>query len=215
MVLQYFAVNWLFQQPPVASRDPLVPPLNPLNPPIAYFEIKLGIITFLGISTAWLGIWVILLVQGTLENISRVTIPTQAHYDLYFRLQGHLHRSILILGAIVGLATLATGALRSWRISEIRDYYPPELVLVYGGMYTIVVALIYVPVYASLLRFGRKIRDAWLPLPLLNSEAWRDVHAKRRDFEQVLQLSLTSSHGYQAGIAILAPLIGRIISVQA
>ena len=202
MVIQFAAIVWLFP----SDREP----------PFERFQISLFIITGLGFVLSLLGSWMILLIGYRIEHNSKELNGNQADYDSHVRLQDHLHRSILVLGTIIGLATLAAGALRNLQIQHDPDFeafYPPEFQLIYGAFYTVILALIAVPTYVSLLEVGTKIRDGQLPPPSIDSDSWSDVHARRRQFDEVFQLSFNSSRNFRYGVAVLSPFIGSVISI--
>ena len=174
---------------------------------------KIRLVSALGYLAASLGLIVVLLVQAALRATSEGSESTDEELELYFQLRSHLHQSGLMLGVIVALATLTTGTLRDLQLSiKGTATYPTEYILIWGAYSMIVIALVYVPVYSSLLAFGRKIRDTRLPLPRLDSGSWSQIYSTRNELADYMQLSVMSGQSFQVSIAITAPLIAGIVS---
>jgi hypothetical protein len=183
--------------------------------PLNHHHVKIGILGFIGfiiaLSTA-IGIWV---VHVALRNIFMREEPGERHIVGFLQYRDYLQRFLSIAGAILGLTTLATGALRNALITYGVDptYFPSELVLGYGLYYSALLALTYAPTYASMIRVGRLIRDALCPLPSSDTQAWRDWYSNRRILDDMLKLQIGARESLPAGVAILAPLGGSVLSV--
>ena len=117
---------------------------------------------------------------------------------------------------ILGAAILATGSLRNsvvvWHHND-ATAFPREFVLMYGGFFTLLLALLYAPVYQTLLDTGRKLVDGACPAVEPRSSAWTDVYEKRKKLEELLQLEVTTSSSFRAGIAIMAPLASSVVGL--
>jgi hypothetical protein len=86
-------------------------------------------------------------------------------------------------------------------------------VLLYGAFFTLLLAVLYAPVYRRLLEQGRRLVDAVCPVPEPVSAEWSAAYEKRRKLEELLQLQLTTSASFRAGIAIAAPLGSSIFGL--
>jgi len=62
-----------------------------------------------------------------------------------------------------------------------------------------------------LLRTGRKLVRDLLPMPSPIDESWQSWYSRQKSLEELLQLSV--SENLRAGIAILAPIAGSLISL--
>jgi hypothetical protein len=183
--------------------------------PFAYHRAKIIAILTIGFVTtalpAAIGIW---LIRAGLRATFQKIQPSDTHVRQYLQFRERLQRFILILGTVVGLATLGAGAARkaliAWGVST--DAYPASFVLVYGAYFTMLIALVYIPTYSSLLEIGRHLRDTFFPTLLLNTSDWADTYAKRKKLEELLQLQTTVQQSLQASVAIFAPLLSGIIS---
>jgi hypothetical protein len=123
-----------------------------------------------------------------------------------------LQQYLTILGAIIGLATLATGTMRNVNIAAGRpeSEYPLIIVFAYGLYYTMILALIYTPAHLSLADAGHRLRDRIFPLDSL--ESLKDDDEKRNKLDEILQLNLNTAQNLRGGIAILAPLLSSLFS---
>lgn len=66
-----------------------------------------------------------------------------------------LARILLAIGSAIGVATLATGALRNAVIANeptAADQFPAIYPLLYGGLFTAILAIVYLPTYEALQR---------------------------------------------------------------
>jgi len=84
-------------------------------------------------------------------------------------------------------------------------------VFVYGLYYTVILVLTFLPTFSNLVATGHKIRDDILPIPSPHSNAWNSYCAKRAKLDSLLSLSMTE--GLRALIAVLAPVLGTLISL--
>ncbi len=126
-----------------------------------------------------------------------------------------LGRVLLALGLAIGAATLATGALRNAVIasgSMTASKFPATYPLLYGGLFTAVLAMIYFPTYDELQRTSRRLVEIAYPVD------WRDRpdHSwfeGRRDFADLLKIELSPLQAFRSGVAILAPILGSLLGL--
>lgn len=180
--------------------------------PFPHFVVKAWILVGLGLSMALLavtGIWLVYVgIRSSFNNIEE----KEQHIQLYLRFRGYLQQFLWIEGVILGLAILAGGALSKIYLTMENGYYPMEFVLAYGAILTLILTLIYIPVYQSLVAVGNQLCDAFFKMPSPNSKSWADVYSKRKKLEELLQLRVTAGQNLRAAIAILIPLLSGIIS---
>lgn len=126
-----------------------------------------------------------------------------------------LARVLLALGVAIGAATLATGALRNAVIangsttpSQFSSAYP----LLYGGLFTAVLAMIYFPTYDELQRTSRHLVDIAYPVDWdhLPDRSWFEG---RSDFADFLKIDLSPLQAFRAGVAILGPILGSVLGL--
>lgn len=133
-------------------------------------------------------------------------------------------RFLSVAGAVIGLALLASGALRNATIDYLTSIKAPaeriatfsaEGVLLYGAFFTGLLLLVYVPAHLALKRFGTRIRDHYFPLsgmPAPDDDAFKPWVDKRANLETVLQLNVTPSQQLLASLFILAPLLSAVLT---
>lgn len=125
---------------------------------------------------------------------------------------------VSLLGVMIALATLATGALRSTYNAYIDKLgtETPELdtglVLVYGLYYTILIGLVYFPVRAVGFESGQVVRDRLIAdLRSEYSDLAEDL-SRRDRVGRLLHLDSGPSYDLQASLGVLSPLIAALVS---
>ncbi|MFQ6026950.1 MAG: hypothetical protein ACE5Q6_05470 [Dehalococcoidia bacterium] len=190
--------------------------------PLAHYVWKLRIITLLGsflvAGPAATGIW--LVYEGVKANEKLITSEERqrslADVEKYVEYGAHLNVFLLILGLAVGMLMLTTGALRYALIATAfanEENFPAALVLVYGAYFTLIVALVYIPTRVSLIEAGRKACDDLLPYVSPTNRLWAQRITDRRHLEELLQVGASAVQSFQAGLAILAPLLSGLVPI--
>jgi hypothetical protein len=195
--------------------------LTPVATPLPGHRPKIILFILLGFAAAapWiLAIWRIgrLARSSTPGALVEAVGPPGSHpFDCYLRLRELLGNAVVVIGIIVAGVTLTTGALRL-AVNEANgnDDFPAASVLVYGGFFSLVLVLIYVPVQLRIIELGRYLRDWAAPV---GPDAKVDDAAfeRRAKAETLLQLTAGPVASAQAGLAILAPLITALVGALA
>jgi hypothetical protein len=155
--------------------------------------------------------------------------------DLDYPLPGHKAKVTILsfIGAGVALmGVLALGrlyfALRHRRLpatkAGIEAYldlrpgkkdsaFPKEHLLRYGAYFSLILALIYAPVYQRLVATGRRLLDDACPADERVSRDWETSYDKRKKLEELLELGVTTSGSFRAAVAITAPLVSSIVGL--
>jgi hypothetical protein len=60
---------------------------------------------------------------------------------------------------------------------------------------------------------GRTIRDRSLPIQEMTGEGWPQRYEARAKADEFLQLGLSTSQSFRAGVAILTPLAGSLLAL--
>lgn len=131
------------------------------------------------------------------------------------RLRQLLQRLLAAVGSLVALWTLAFGAgaemLRSLAAGSGHSgvtQAPPEIVLVFGGVGSLLVALFYVPAATALQRRGQSLCDELFPLAKADeASAILSVAEDRHKLEQLLGMDRSVFADLQTGLVILGPLL--------
>lgn len=130
------------------------------------------------------------------------------------RLRQLLQRLLAALGSLVALSTLALGA----SVSLLRNLagnpgfrvtvFPPQFVLVFGGLGSLLVALFYIPAGTALQRRGQRLCDDLFPLAKADGAAAILAMAEdRHKLELLLGVDRSVTADLQTGLAILGPLL--------
>jgi hypothetical protein len=193
-----------------------------LHYPLRWHREKVLALSLIGIGVALIGIAELALVRFALERAP--TGGTAKDIEHYLTLRTLLQRVLGVEGAIVGAAVLSAGALRNAVVAynQIHTKYesvpdpskfPREFVLIYGAFFTLLLAMLYVPVYFRLLDVGREnVKNACEDADP-RSEAWLAAYEKRKKLEEYLQLEVTTSAGFRSGVAILTPLASALVAL--
>jgi hypothetical protein len=203
--------------------------------PFPHHDAKLTVILVLGLLTCAPAILTIWRVHGALNSQFGAGAPADPQACLAFlrtldrtqegqegnpvagflRLRELVHRSLLVLGTIIGGAILDTGALRLAcnTFFAQADYFPIEYVLLYGGFFSLVLVTIYLPTYNRLQLAGRWLVEHYTRFCEPDSPDWDTSVAKRTQLIALLQLELSLTGSLQAGAAILAPLATALVGL--
>lgn len=128
-------------------------------------------------------------------------------------LRATLRQLLLVAGAVIGAATLASGALRLAVLAAAPSAsFPSEIPVLHGGFFTVVLAILYLPASTSLKRQARALVDACWPVPpsAKPDETW---YRSRQSAEGALGLAVSVRDSFQTGAAIVVPLVASIITV--
>jgi hypothetical protein len=121
-----------------------------------------------------------------------------------------LDRLLSAVGPLVALATLEFGTLLALERNMHLQFgnRPPEYVLIFGGVGSLLVALVYVPPWAALRQRGYRLCDELFPMrDLDNPQAILSLAGDRQKLEQILGLDHSALGDLQTGLVILSPLL--------
>jgi hypothetical protein len=128
-------------------------------------------------------------------------------------LREHLQRLLAIEGAIIGAAVLAYAALRNAVLADPPEQaFPRELVLIYGGAFSIALGLVWAPIYALLVAVGSRLCDSTVG-ERRAEESWADWHHRRMSFEGAIGLNTSATASFRSALAILTPLGSALLGL--
>jgi hypothetical protein len=137
--------------------------------------------------------------------------PTKGgRLEMLIGLRRLLDRLLSAVGPLVALATLELGTLMALERSVHHPFgnRPPEYVLIFGGVGSLLVALVYVPPWAALREAGYRLCDQLFPIRDLDQPpAILSMAGDRQKLEQILGLDHSVLGDLQTGVAILSPLL--------
>jgi hypothetical protein len=197
-------------------------------------EEKLTALTAIGSAVVIATVFGMLLVHAGLIRLGRETASGGADERAiadFALLREHLQRLLAIMGAIIGAAILATAALRNaivafadrvmmepGRFPHVFGHdgfppvFPPEQVLIYGAVMSIVLGLFWAPIYILLIRVGTALRDATIE-GRKDGESLPDWQERQARYGEFLGLQPTTIASFRAGVAILTPLASALLGL--
>jgi hypothetical protein len=191
---------------------------------------------FVGLVLAW-GIW---LVRDGLRQLGQRSLSTEGAkttaLKTFLICKDDLNRFLGTLGAILGLLVLSTAAHRQMVLSYVTYSayhkqpvvkngtetaaivsahvdYGFQLVLVFGLVFTLLIAAIYLPTHLTRTRVADRIRDAYFPALSPDSPEWTSQTSKRDQLAGVLGLGDGPLVQFKTAVPILTPLIGALIGL--
>jgi len=185
-----------------------------LTYPLPHRQAKVIVLGMLGSAVALVGVALLAQVQFAFSHWSLGA--TKAGVESYLQLRAVLERVLGIEGAILGAAILAAGALRNvvvaWHNGD-DSSFPPEYVLLWGAFFTLLMALLYAPIYHRIQETGWRMVEAVCPAQEPTSATWAGAYEKRKQVEEMLRLGVGPTASFRAGVAIAAPLLSSIVGV--
>jgi hypothetical protein len=132
-------------------------------------------------------------------------------------LRGVFTASLAALGVLVMEATLASGALRNaliqWRPST-TNRFPAELVLLYGGFFTALLAAAAIPTYGRLHRRAAAVVEVLFPPLNPGSDGhWQKRLQERQDLSAYVQADSGPLQSFQATVLVAGPLLTGLLSL--
>jgi hypothetical protein len=90
--------------------------------------------------------------------------------------------------------------------------FPATYPLLYGGLFTAVLAMIYFPAYDELQRASRRLVEIAYPVDWREGpdHSWFEA---RRDFADLLKIELSPLQAFRSGVAILGPILGSLLGL--
>jgi hypothetical protein len=177
-------------------------------------HLKILVLTALALSVALVASMSIWLIRGRGEALGRSPALSRSELGTYLRLRSDLEWLLGFLGTVIGLAVFASAGLRHVVLSyDKKANYGAEDVILYGFVLSLLVALIYLPTYATVQRTGTRIRDTVEQLPQPDDQKLEEQIAKRSALDDLLGLQISASASFRVGVAILSPLLGSLTSL--
>ncbi len=146
------------------------------------------------------------------RNVSSEPAAGRCISDLLL-LREHLQRLLAIEGAIIGAAVLAYAALRNAVLADSPEQrFPRELVLIYGGAFSIALGLVWAPIYALMVAVGSRLCDSTVGERRAD-ESWADWHHRRMSFQDAIGLNTSATASFRSALAILTRLGSALLGL--
>jgi hypothetical protein len=197
-----------------------------IDSPLRWQHERVALLTVLGLVMIGPGLVTVFVVADlarerakSIVNSSRRELRLKRIPEV-LRMRETLSRMLFIIGFVVGIATLTTGALRNAVLAADREnlFQDPHLhrpvslpvlyPVLYGALLTAIMALIFLPAHWAVDLYARKIVESVLPPtdPAPRPEWFADY----TNLSNHLGLSANTLDVLRNGSAILAPLIASI-----
>lgn len=134
-------------------------------------------------------------------------------------------RNILtVTGIILALGTLSLNASRDFvKTASEHNCFPHDLIVVFGGVFTVLLGMAYAPAYLALRNLGSNVRDSIVPRVLPEEpkateekewgvervEKWAE---HREKLDDLLKLQIRDWKSFGPQFAIVAPLATALAS---
>jgi hypothetical protein len=140
----------------------------------------------------------------------------RTYIECYLRLREYLGNFLTVNGIVLALGTLGLNA--SWdfvKTANKENFFPHDLIVLFGGIFTVLLGMAYAPAYLALRNLGSDVRDSIVPVVLPKNpgfdvvEEWAGNREKLNDF---LQLQIRDWRSFGPQFAIIAPLATGLVS---
>jgi len=134
--------------------------------------------------------------------------PSDGRMKLYIELREIMLRLLFIAGVVLALGTLAGAALRNAvNADKGENYFPQEYVVIYGGLYSLLLLAAYAPLYGSFFVVGVKLREGAIGEAPATGEDFKTWREKRDALNDSLGLTLSGASALGPPLSALLPLL--------
>ena len=185
---------------------------------VPHLPVKIDVLTALALSTALLAAMSIWLIRGRAETLAGRESYSRRGVEEYLSLRRDLDLLLVYLGTVIGLAVLASAALRHLILVYDQSQgksgnEAPELVVAYGLTLSLILALVYLPTLLTVRASGEQIRDTIQAMPEPSDDDLEKKLSKRDTLAKLLHLDISATTAFRAGVAILTPLLTSLTSL--
>jgi hypothetical protein len=189
--------------------------------PLSHYQSKIGVVVALVLAMGLAGVCGIWIAGLRADRLFRGDADVADELADFL----HLRRTLtMLLGCVatgIGLATLATGALRQAVLAmngllapgETAFAFDQQYVLLYGLVFTGLLAVAYAPSFLALKDAGNRLREATLPLLPPGDPAFGERVDARKRLDDFLEVSLSATASFRATVAILTPLASALVGL--
>jgi len=176
------------------------------------------------IAVYWLGLIVVIPALLTLYSIDegcRDDYPgrkTTGYVEEYFVMRALLRRVLVIMGVVISLIVVATGAyfnaLRAYRDADHPKVKVPSQasLLAYGALFVAVLVAMFLPVFVGVRQRGDRIVDDDIQLVAPGNAALSDNLDKRLELRKYLGLEDNLRDQFERSVLVLSPLLTAALS---
>ncbi len=182
--------------------------------PLPHYALKVAVLNmllWLVLFSTSLTIW---LIRDRLRALASAK-PTAQTLRVYLRMRADLEWLLIYLVAVITVSLLGLAARRQFIVDLGQQALPPpaSAIVLNGLLLSLLVALAYVPTFATLQQTGAALRESIEPLPDPSDERFENRLAKRQAIDKLLGLSVSASLSFRVAVTILSPLLGSLLSL--
>jgi hypothetical protein len=188
--------------------------LNGLSDPLYNHRRKIGLVSALSWGTVVMPALTGMFWVYTAAD--RVSHEDPGDIDRFTDLRDNLQRLLKLLGAVIALSTLSTGALLQAMVDNAPTpvRLPSELVLLWGGGATVLIMAAYVPAYLKVQGWGQTLVRRLVPEPAPDPVTGSSGTRGGRPSAPTSRSMRVYSIGCKSGVFVLAPLLAAAVSVD-
>jgi hypothetical protein len=171
-----------------------------------YTISNLPIFGGIGMLVAGWAVWQMYMVRSVWDSEFDLPWDDGQKIMRYVQLREDALRLLFIAGIVLALGTVAGAALRN-AVNADRgpNYFPEEYVIIYGALYSLLLLIAYVPVYATFFATGVKLRETLCgerPASAAGFKQWKEA---RDAVNEALGLTLSGAAALGPPLAALLP----------
>lgn len=184
--------------------------------PLEHFSIKITLIEGVGLLAGALPLWIAMwLMRAGVEDDALKSAGAKglSTYGLY---RERLDQFLLLESLLLALFIFTSAAMRQMALALNMiqpSQYPEILLLLTGGYYTLLLALVYFPTEAALHKTGRSLVELYHPLVDPRDAQWSETYAGRKELEEFLELKLSAQQRFATLFTLLAPVASGAFSL--
>ncbi len=181
--------------------SPGLPPAT-LGP---YRIVNQAVVGITGMVVAGLAVLGMYIVCSVWQSECQVRDFSGANVARYLALRESAVRLLFLAGVIMAGATVAEGAMCGAVNAENgKEYFPPEYVIVFGAVYSLLLMVAYAPVYAVFVSTGTRLREGIVGEPPTSSADFKAWKEWRSAMDEAFGLSWN-------GLAALGPVFSVLL----
>jgi hypothetical protein len=185
-------------------RPPALPPRNLGNYDISHLHW----FGAMGMLVAGWAVWQMYWTSSVWEAEFASSEPRPGKIARYLELREDVLRLLLLAAGVLALGTIAGAALRSAvNCDRHSDYFAEEYVIIYGAVYSLLLLVAYVPVYAKFFTTGTQLRALLCgepPESAVEFKLWKET---RDAINDSMGLTLSSAAALGPPLSALLPVL--------
>jgi len=191
----------------VAQQFLRPPPLPP--PELGGYDIsRLHWFGTIGMLVAGWAVWEMYFVRSLWEVEFASAKPLAEKIAKHMELREDVLRLLLLAAVVLALGTIAGAALRNAVNSDqYSGYFAEEYVIIYGAVYSMLLLVAYVPVYATFYSTGVKLREILSGEPPASAMEFKPWKETRDAVNESLGLTLSSAAALGPPLSALLPVL--------